>query len=133
MLLATVLWLMAVSAPEGVVPARDIEKGEIVTADDLAPGPATSLPATAVVGREAARRLAAGADLKSYDLLRPQLVRRGMPVTLVVREGAMTITSAGRALSGGSAGETVRVVSTVTNRSLEGLVDGSGKVRIPGN
>ena len=135
MLFAIMLSLMNGTTPAGtgVVPVHDIEKGEVLVAGDLVASDRTSLPAQAVIGREAARRLAAGSPLKAYDLIRPQMVKRGMPVTLVILEGAITITSPGRALSAGSTDETVRVVSTVTNRTLEGRVEGQGRVRITGN
>lgn len=59
------------------------------------------------------------------------LVKRGEPVLIAVRSGGLTITSQGRALGSGAAGQSVRVVSTDTHRTLDAIVDGPGSVRIP--
>ncbi len=59
----------------------------------------------------------------------PKLVRRGQPVTLAVRSGTLTITAQGRALADGREGDFVRVV-TSANRTVEGIVEASGAVRV---
>ena len=59
----------------------------------------------------------------------PKLVRRGQPVTLAVRSGALTITAQGRALADGREGDPVRVV-TPSSRTVEGIVEASGAVRV---
>lgn len=59
----------------------------------------------------------------------PKLVRRGQPVTVAIRSGALTITAHGRALADGRAGDMVRVV-TSSSRTLEGVVEASGAVRV---
>jgi flagella basal body P-ring formation protein FlgA len=59
----------------------------------------------------------------------PKLVRRGQPVTLTVRSGALTITAQGRALADGRESDMVRVV-TSASRTLEGVVEASGAVRV---
>lgn len=62
---------------------------------------------------------------------RPErMIRRGEPVTLRVRSGTLTIATAGRALGDGRLGERVRVVATATRRTLEGIVEGPGEVRL---
>jgi flagella basal body P-ring formation protein FlgA len=59
-----------------------------------------------------------------------RLVRRGEPVTLRLRQGALTIATAGRSLGEGGKGERVRVVALATRRTLEGVVEGPGEVRL---
>ena len=59
----------------------------------------------------------------------PKLVRRGQPVTVAVRLGALTITAQGRAQTDGREGDMVRVV-TSSSRTLEGVVEASGAVRV---
>ena len=76
------------------------------------------------------RDLSAGATVRPGDLVAPRLVRRGEPVTVALRAGNLVITAAGRALSSGGRGEPVRVVVPATNRTLDGIVEGSGAVRI---
>ena len=79
---------------------------------------------------EAARALPAGAMVRGSDVIRPQLVRRGEPVTIALRDGGLSITAQGKALSGGAAGDFVRVVSLATNHTLDGVVEGTGAVRV---
>lgn len=119
--------------------ARPVERGELLSADDFVdeerPAAAAigAVPPARASGLEAVRRLAAGAIVRSGDVMTPRLVRRGEPVTLTVRTGALTITAQGRALADGRRGDIVRVVTTGTNRTLEGAVDGPGAVRIAAN
>lgn len=115
---------------------RAVEKGELLSAADFTVEPRGAgvargalAPADAS-GKEAVRRLAAGSPVRSFDVGRPQLVRRGEPVTIVVRANGLSISAQGRALSGGAAGDLVRVVNAVTSRTLEAIVEKSGQVRI---
>lgn len=115
---------------------RTVEKGALLSAADFTtePRPAraaqTAVSATEVSGMEAARRLMTGAPVRAADLVRAQQVRRGEPVTIALRSGGLLITTAGRALSGGAVGDPVRVVSLGTNRTLDGVIEESGRVRV---
>ncbi|GAA0750907.1 flagella basal body P-ring formation protein FlgA [Sphingomonas sp. ABOLD] len=82
------------------------------------------------VGMDASRALTPGTLLRRGDVMKPQLVKRGEPVTARIVSGGMVITAAGRALGSGAQGDPVRIVVTATNRTLDGFVDGSGTVRI---
>lgn len=125
-------------APQTSVPVLDhaIAKGDLLSAGDfttkdVAETVARGLPrAKDVIGMEAARALSAGAMVRSSDVVRPQLVRRGEPVTIALRDGGLSITAQGKALSGGAAGDFVRVVSLATNHTLDGVVEGTGAVRV---
>ena len=122
--------------PEVPVLVRDVGKGELLDVSDfgfeprpLAQGRGAIGP-DAAAGKEAARALRAGAPVRSTDLIRPQLVRRGEPVALTVRSGGLLITAQGKALSGGAKGDLVRVLNTATSRTLDGVVEKAGSVRI---
>ncbi len=123
----------------GVVLDRAVEAGELLTTGDLVEQMLTPSLARAglrlrdVVGMEAARRLAAGNIVRATDIVRPQLVRRGEPVTINIRSGTLVISAAGRALGNGAAGASVRVVAGPTNRTLDAIVEGPGAVRVMGN
>lgn len=116
--------------------AHPVEKGARLEAGDFATEPRSAaaargaLAAEDAAGMEAARRLAAGAIVRRSDVMQPQLVRRGEPVTIRVVSGPLVITAAGRALGGGGRGEAVRVVTNTTSRTLDGIVEGSGTVRV---
>lgn len=83
-----------------------------------------------IVGMEATRRIVAGSLVRAGDVTRPRLVRRGEAVLIRLQNGPMTITSSGKALSDGAASDSVRVVSTATNRTLDAVVAGAGLVTI---
>lgn len=117
---------------------RTVDRGEVLSAADFAveqraPGWARgATPVTTAIGLQAARRLAAGTVVRDGDLMRPQVVRRGETVTIALVTNGLSITTTGRALSGGGIGDPVRVVSLATNRTLDATVESSGHVRLAG-
>lgn len=126
-------------------PAEDVQvavlghavaKGERLEAGDFTMEGRTAAAARGALGiedamgMEATRNLAPGMVVRRTDVMTPQLVRRGEPVTIKLVSGPLVITAAGRALSGGSKGDLVRVVTNSTSRTLDGMVDGSGTVRV---
>ncbi len=125
-------------APTVTVPVLDhaVAKGDLLSAGDFVPkeisaAEARGAPALKqVVGMEAQRALSAESVVRTSDVIRPQLVRRGEPVTITLRDGGLSISTEGRALGSGAAGEFVRVVSLSTNRTLDGVVEGTGAVRV---
>ncbi len=132
------LALLALPHPAGAeeiaVLDRAVARGQQVAAADLVAERRDQvrglLRLADAVGMEARRDLAAGSVLRASDLIAPQLVRRGEPVTVRIRAGGLSITTAGRALAGGGQGDPVRVVVTATSRTLDGIVEGAGSVRI---
>lgn len=121
---------------EAPVLDRMVERGEILSAGDFTTEPLSppqargAMTPDAVSGMEAARRLRAGAIVRTNDVIAPRLVRRGEPVTINIRSGGLTITTAGRALADGAMGDLVRVVASSTNRTLDAEVEASGSVRV---
>lgn len=139
MLSSLLILAVAQTAPtlvETPVLVRIIERGEVIssgdfTVDSLPPSQARGAMAPeAADGKEASRRLHPGAVVRASDVMAPRLVRRGEPVTLYVRSGGLTISTAGRALDNGTMGDLVRVAAGSTNRTLDAQVEGSGAVRI---
>ncbi|MBZ6379237.1 flagella basal body P-ring formation protein FlgA [Pacificimonas flava] len=132
--------------PPGLAADRDVEavsvlavpvdRGDVLSADlfeiaELAPNRARgAVRPEDADGLEARRNLAAGRIVRRSDLIQPQLVRRGDPVSIEVRSGTLTITSRGEALGSGAEGERVRVV-TANSRTLEGIVAPNGAVVVP--
>lgn len=143
MLTALLLAVAATSAPVteaapvlAPVLARVVERGEVLSKADFET--ARVLPAIArnalspaeAAGREATRRLNAGAPVRAGDLTAARVVRRGESVTISLVSGALKITSAGRALSDAGRGDPVRVLALATNRTLEGIATAPGEVRL---
>lgn len=116
--------------------ARAVARGDLIGRDDFATDARSAAQARGgvavadAVGREATRMLPAGTVVRATDLIAPRLVKRGEPVTITVRAGALSIATPGRALSSGGAGDLVRVVAPSTNRTLDGIVEGPDAVRV---
>lgn len=138
-------WFVLLLAPAGeaapapiavAVLVRPVERGEMLSVADFeqlprAPGLAIgAVAAKTAAGRELVRALPAGAIVRASDTVAPRLVRRGEPVSISLRSRGLVIATAGRALSAGGMGELVRVVAIATNRTFDGVVEGSGAVRL---
>ena len=115
---------------------NSVARGALLEAEDFALDTRSAaqargaLSSEKAVGREASRNLAAGSVVRAPDVVEPRLVRRGEPVSVTVRSSGFAIATPGRALGSGAAGDLVRVVILSTNRTLDGIVEGTGKVRI---
>jgi flagella basal body P-ring formation protein FlgA len=117
---------------------RAVERGHVFTEQDFvtlktqARATSSLLPMESIVGKAAARSMPEGAFLRSSDVIEPQLVYRGAPVTLRVQIGGILITSPGRALADGRMGMPVRVFSNVSNRTVDAVVQGPATVNLAG-
>jgi len=122
-----------------VVLAQPVAAGAVIAADELRPWGAGDPPpmrgalaAANIVGRAAARRLAAGAVVREGDVRTPQVIQRGEPVMIVLRSGALTISTQGQALNAAGLGEPVRVMCDSTKRTLSGRAEAPGRVVVAG-
>lgn len=119
-------------------PARPLAEGETLGPDALASlwlpesslRPDLLLDAEAIFGREAARRLLPGRPIREADLRIPRLVRKGEIVTLLFARAGIEITTQGRALEDGAAGERIRNVNLASERPVVGRVIGRKLVRV---
>lgn len=60
----------------------------------------------------------------------PRLVQRGEIVTLVAETASLVVRMKGKALSDGAAGDVIKVRNTTSNRVVEGIVSGTGTVKV---
>lgn len=120
--------VLARSLPAGTVLGEADLKWVAVNDERLAEDVVTR--AEELVGMELRRNQSEDERLRSRDVMPPRLVLRGSLVTLKVETPLMQITAQGRALQDGAKGETVRVVNTQSNRTIEGIVDATGVVRV---
>lgn len=79
---------------------------------------------------ETSHRLNAQNVLRLRDLRHVRLVTKGSLVQMVVEMEGMQLSTQGRALSDGAMGETIRVLNTQSNRTVDATVSGSGKVSV---
>ncbi len=134
--LALLLTTTAAQAVSVSIVAQTVERGAIVSEADIATRDLPeaearmALPMSAIIGKEATRRLDAGRILRSGDVMSPLMVRKGDPVAILFQRGGLAISAQGKALSGGNAGATVRVQSQTSHALMEALVVAPGVVSI---
>jgi len=117
---------------------EEMAPGETISADDVTWSVLSSrrvnrtllVSKEAVIGKEPVRPLRADRPLRESDLRRPRLVEKGDVVTMVVRKGQLTVTAMGKAMENGAKGDTVRLVNTDSNRSVDAVVTGHDRVRV---
>ena len=57
-------------------------------------------------------------------------MKSNTPVNVVWKAGALSLELAGRALEAGAVGDEIRVLNTMTSRTIRGTVVGDGMVEI---
>lgn len=113
-------------APGAVLTAEDAIEAEVDWAADVSPVMANP---DLWVGQTATRQLVAGQALRQAMVRPPMLFRAGAQVKVVVQGPGYSVSSAGHALSGGAAGQTVRIRMD-NGRVITGIVTDSGTVSI---
>ena len=115
-----------------------VGRGETVMAQDITMirmrqdqlRPSMVTDAGAIVGMAAKVPLRPNLPVAEADLQRPLAVIRGALVTLVLNHQGMALTAQGRAIDQGSMGDTIRVTNTHSNMTVEGVIDGTNRVRV---
>lgn len=86
--------------------------------------------ANEIVGFSAKRQLRAGIALRSGDLEKPIVIRKGDSVTMIFRAPGIEVTSRGKAMTAGGLGDTVAVVNTQSHKQIDAVVTGAGAVSV---
>jgi flagella basal body P-ring formation protein FlgA len=84
-----------------------------------------------LVGMTARRPLRVNQMLRMSDVAMAPAIHRGSMVTLLVQTENMTLTAQGRALEDAALGQPIRVVNTMSNKPLTGVVKDQTTVTIP--
>lgn len=126
-----------VETTEATVLVRPIGRGEVVKAGDVvterrpkAELGSDLIVSDAAVGLAARRILRAGQPLRMTDLMKPEVVQRNEPVTLVYEAPGMMLTIRGKAVESGAVGDLVNVINMQSKRTVQGTVTGPGRVAI---
>jgi flagella basal body P-ring formation protein FlgA len=127
-----------IETADAIVPVRTIARGEIVRAQDLTVERRPKAEVTGdvigtnveAVGRAAGQALRPGLPVRRTDLVKPDLIRRDDSVTLVYEAPGIMLTTRGKAIESGGEGDVVKVLNAQTNRILQGVVTGPGRVDI---
>lgn len=113
-------------APGAVLTASDATEAEVDWAADASPIMANP---DLWVGQTAARQLVAGQAVRQSMVRAPLLFKPGAQVKVVAQGPGYAVSSAGQALTAGSAGQTVRV-RMENGRIVSGTVNDSGTVDV---
>jgi flagella basal body P-ring formation protein FlgA len=121
-----------------LVLARPMQPGETVAQDDLSMVnlPTNLVPPGSVsdprdlIGRTPRRLVRAELPLRRTDFIMPILVHKNELVTIQLEQPGLSLSVEGKALEDGGQGATIRVANTRSNRVLDAIVIGPGRVAI---
>jgi flagella basal body P-ring formation protein FlgA len=83
-----------------------------------------------LVGMALQRQTREGVMLKPSDIAAPEIISRNDSVTVVFQQGALTLTTTGKALNAASLSQPVSVLNTMTNKVLQGVATQNGTVTV---
>ncbi len=135
-LLALLMFAQPVLA-ESVVATRTIRAKTLIAPEDLtmvsAELPGALTDPGAALGQEARVAIYAGKPVRPGDFGPPTLVDRNQLVTLVFLSGGLAISTEGRALARGAAGDEIRVMNLGSRNTVTGRVGPDGAVYVGWN
>ncbi len=116
--------------------SRAIQNGQMISAADMEWIELPSykvqhdyiLDSNYLVGMTPRRMVMAGEPLKKNDVIEPLMVKRGERVTIAYQSGPIELLSEGKALQNGARGDLIRVVNYSSNRTIDAVIEQSGKV-----
>lgn len=128
------LVLAQTATAEVLVPTRTIRAKEIIGAEDLmlksAEVPGSFTDPAEVIGQEARVALYAGRPIRYADIGPPAIVDRNDLVTLFFDNGPLVITTEGRALGRGAAGDVIRVMNLTSRTTVSGQIRPNGSIEV---
>jgi flagella basal body P-ring formation protein FlgA len=112
------------------VPLRRLLPGEVITEADLEwvqiradrISAATVVDPSQIVGHAPRRPIRAGEPVRANDLQIATMMKRGTVVTMVLETAQMLITTQGRVMEDGAAGDLVNVMNITSNRVVKAVV-----------
>lgn len=121
---------------EVVTLARPLSRGDIVRRNDILIerrprseiASDTIRQSSGIVGMAARRDLRPGRTVRSAELMKPELVGRNDPVTLVFESPGVVVSVRAKAVEGGSEGDVIQVLNPQSKRVVQGVVEGRGRV-----
>ena len=128
------LLLASGAAAETLTAARVVRPNAIITSGDVAVG-AVGVPGALaadadIIGMEAKTTLYPGRPIMPAHVGPAALVERNQPITLIFRQGGLTIFADARALSRGAVGDVVRVMNLSSRTTVSGRVLPNGRVEV---
>jgi flagella basal body P-ring formation protein FlgA len=128
----------AAALVEVPVLTRRVKPGEVITAADIGYmevrlnriGAELLRETGDLIGQTPRRLITENTPVRARDLQQPQVVTKGSLVTMVLQQRSMTLTAQGKALEAGADGQVIRVVNTMSNRTVEAVVTGPNQVSV---
>jgi flagella basal body P-ring formation protein FlgA len=132
-----VLWANVIAVTPLATVVREIERGDLIRADDVALLPHEgSVPNGAirdldeVVGTEAMRMFRPDALVLKAGIRAPRLVERGETVSIVARTGGVAVKTFGVARQAGALGDLIQVESLDTRERFAARVAGRSQLEV---
>jgi len=83
-----------------------------------------------VIGMESRVVLYAGRPIRADDLIAPAIVKRNQIAPILFNNAGLSISTYGRVLDRGAAGDVVRVMNLASRSTLFGQVQENGSIRV---
>lgn len=117
---------------------RMVTPGEIITKADITwqkfpvrrVNRNVTTSTTDMVGQTVRRAVSAGQLIRETDITMPVVISRGSLVSMTFVNGALSLTTQGRALEDGGKGDVIRVMNDKSNQTVEAKVMGPDSVLI---
>lgn len=117
---------------------RRVLPGEVIKPADVTTmtlarnqvGQEAVLDAGTLVGQTPRRPLREHQPILVSEVRPPVLVAKGSAVTMVLEAPGLLLTAKGQALEDGAKGETIRILNTQSNRTIEAVVSAAGMARV---
>lgn len=117
-----------------IVPVKTVRANTLLTLDMLTTKPLAQQHGLTVfddvIGMESRVVLYAGRPIRAEDLIEPAIVQRNQIVPLLFNNVGLSISTYGRVLDRGAAGDIVRVMNLASRTTLFGQVQENGSVRV---
>ena len=118
--------------------SRPLARGDMITKNDIdwaqiSPSQAQGsviMNDKDLIGKAARRPLRPDLPIREGDVQEPILIGKNTLVTVVAATPNLTLTTIGRSLDDGSAGDVIRVMNTQTHKIVQGTVLSSNEVRV---
>ena len=121
--------IAAVTDASSLVAAEVIRAGDRISAANAVTDSGTAADADeSLLGREVRRTIYAGQSITTDNTRAPMLVKRNQIVTLKYINGALEITTTGRALGEAGLSESVSVLNPDSRQLVQGIVQEGGWV-----
>lgn len=126
----TIAQLPVLKAP--LRPGDVITKGDVdyidVRSSDVSP--TMIVDADRLIGQTPKRGLSALKPLVASDVTAPMIIKKGDLVTMTLQSDIMMLTTQGRAMENGAAGDVVKVMNTSSKQTIDAVVTGPQAVTV---